>query len=82
MACPIIDLIICRDIFDPYDALLDLSNKPASRRKLETLLRREIKKTAQRYVDKVEALLEAVRKVLEVGDLMTRVSPNGGLSRK
>ena len=70
------------DIFDPYDALLDLSNKPASRRKLEALLRREIKKTAQRYVDKVEALLEAVQKVLEVGDPVTRVSPNGGLSRK
>jgi hypothetical protein len=70
------------DIFDPYDALLDLSNKPASRRQLEALLRREIKKTAQRYVDKVEALLEAVQKVLEAGDPVTRVSPNGRLLRK
>jgi hypothetical protein len=35
------------DIFDPYDALLDMSQNPASRRKFETLLRREVKKTAQ-----------------------------------
>jgi hypothetical protein len=55
------------DIYDPYDALLDVSEKPASRRELETLLRREVKKTAQRYVHKVEALLEAVKKVLEAG---------------
>jgi len=69
------------DIFDPYDALLDLSNKPASRQKLETLLRREIKKTSQRYVDKVEALREAVQKVLKAGDPVTRASSNEGSPR-
>ena len=37
-------------------------------RKFETLLRREVKKTAQYYVHKVEALLEAVQKVLKAGD--------------
>jgi hypothetical protein len=64
------------DIFDPYDALLDVSEKPASRRELETLLRREVKKTAQRYVHKVEALLEAVKKVLEAGDpVLPRLPP-------
>lgn len=56
------------DIFDPYDALLDMSQNPTSRRKFETLLRREVKKTAQYYVHKVEALLEAVQKVLKAGD--------------
>ena len=56
------------DIFDPYDALLEMSNDAAGRRKLETLLRREVKKTAQRYIDKVGPLIEAVQKVLEAGD--------------
>jgi hypothetical protein len=64
------------DILDPYDALLDVSDKPASRRKLETLLHREVKKTAQCYVDKVDALLQAVRKVLDAGDPVTRRSRN------
>jgi hypothetical protein len=66
------------DILDPYDALLDVSDKPAGRRKLETLLRREVKKTAQCYFDKVDALLQAVQKVLDAGDPVTRRSRNDG----
>jgi hypothetical protein len=56
------------DIFDLYDALLDISQNSASRQKFETLLRREVRKTAQYYAHKVEALLEAVQKVLKAGD--------------
>jgi len=69
------------DIFDPYDALLDLSDHPASRRQLEVRLRREVKKTAQHYVGKVEALLEAVDSVLEAGAPWPRRSPNKGIER-
>jgi hypothetical protein len=65
------------DLFDLYDALLDMSQNPASRRKFETLLRREVKKTAQYYVHKVEALLEADQKVLKAGDpVLPRLTPH------
>jgi hypothetical protein len=64
------------DIFDLYDALLDISQNSASRQKFETLLRREVRKTAQYYAHKVEALLEAVQKVLKAGDpVLPRLPP-------
>jgi hypothetical protein len=58
-------LYIGATIFDPYDALLDVSHKPAKRRELEVILRREVRRTAQEYIEKVEALIGAVQKVLE-----------------
>jgi len=63
------------NIVDPYDALLDLSHEPARRQKFEALLRREVKKTTQRYLAKVEALVDVIQKVLDAADPATRRVP-------
>jgi hypothetical protein len=64
------------DIFDPYDALVDVSNDPTSRRTLEALLRREVKRMARRYIKKTEALHKAIEEVLNVADHARKGSPD------
>jgi hypothetical protein len=56
------------DIHDLQDALLDLHNNEPARKKLERFLRKEIRRLAQVYGDKVRVIHETAWSYLKAAD--------------
>jgi hypothetical protein len=56
------------DIFDPQDALLDLQKNATARKRLERFLRKEMRRIAQVYGDKVRAINETTWNFLQAAD--------------
>jgi hypothetical protein len=61
-----------QDIFDPQDVLIDLQESVDARRKLERFLRKEIRRFAEVYADKVRAISEATWGFLKAADSRIR----------
>jgi hypothetical protein len=60
------------DIFDPHDALLDLHNNENARKQLERYLRKEMRRRAHVYGDKVTAIYETAWSYLQAADDWSR----------
>lgn len=58
------------DVYDPYDAMLDLSRAPVRLRRLKTIVGREIKITAATYAAQMTALITAITHALETGEFV------------
>lgn len=56
------------DIYDPHDALLELERDHDARRRLEELLRNEVKQVVEQYMDKVKTLTEMTWVFLQKAD--------------
>jgi hypothetical protein len=56
------------DIFDPQDALIDLQKNETARKRLERFLRKEMRRLAQLYGDKVRAIAEMTWSFLHAAD--------------
>jgi hypothetical protein len=56
------------DIHDPQDALLDLHNNEYARKKLERFLRKEMRRLAHVYGDKVTAIYATAWSYLKAAD--------------
>jgi hypothetical protein len=55
-------------LFDPCDALVDLESRPEARKHLVTRLRRQVRKSATEYGDKITELVRLTEGVLEACD--------------
>src|SRR2546427_5310317 len=60
------------DIYDPQDALLDLQNNEHARKRLERFLRKEMRRLAQVYGDKVRVIYETAWSYLKAADAWIR----------
>jgi hypothetical protein len=60
------------DIFNPQDALLDLQKDEKARKRLERFLRKEMRRLAQDYGDKVRAIFETTWSFLDAADAWIR----------
>jgi hypothetical protein len=60
------------DIFNPQDALLDLQKDEKARKMLERFLRKEMRRLAQVYGDKVRAIFETTWSFLDAADAWIR----------
>ena len=56
------------DPYDPYDALLDLEYQPKTRKDLEALLRKGIKRLARKYQQKADCIIKLVTVLVELTD--------------
>ena len=56
------------DIYDPQDALLDLQNNEHAHKRLERFLRKEMRRLAQVYGDKVRVIYETAWSYLKAAD--------------
>ena len=56
------------DIYDPQDALLDLQNNEHAHKRLERFLRKEMRRLAQVYGDKVRLIYATAWSYLKAAD--------------
>jgi hypothetical protein len=60
------------DIFDPQNALLDLQKEETARKRFERFLRKEMRRIAEVYGDKVRAIVETTWSFLDAADTWTK----------
>ena len=60
------------DIFNPQDVLIDLQKDEEARKRLERFLRKEMRRLAQVYGDKVRAIFETTWNFLDAADAWIR----------
>jgi hypothetical protein len=60
------------DVFDPKDALLDVSRDRQEKARLENILRAEIKRLVEEYTDKMHGVADLVKEFLHQADPYVR----------
>ena len=60
-------------LYDPHDALLDLTGQPEAKMQVETALRGEIERLVEEYKSKIDVVFAATWKMLTATDTFIRV---------